>query len=173
MVKSLYSKEVFEHFKHPRNLGKIKNPDAVGEAGNLLCGDVMRIYLKIKNNRIVDVKGEVLGCLVAIANTSMLTTMVKGKTLKEALKIRKEDLIKKLGGPEKVPPFKLHCSILALDALHEAIYNYLKQRKLPIPKELKERHLAIQKTLKIIEQRHKEFIEFEKNLFDESTQKIH
>lgn len=164
MVKPPYSKEVLEHFKHPRNLGKMKDPDAVGEAGNIVCGDVMRIYLKVKDNRIVDVKGEVLGCLVAIANTSVLTTMVKGKTLEEALKIRKEDLIDQLGGPDKIPPFKLHCSVLALDALHEAIYNYLKQRKLPIPKALKERHAAIQKTLKIIEERHKLFKEFERKL---------
>ncbi len=158
-----------KHFKHPKNLGRMKNPDAIGEAGNLVCGDVMKIYLKIKKNskgelRISDIKGEVFGCIIALANTSMLTTMVKGKTLEEALKIDKEDLIKKLGGRKKIPPIKLHCSILALDALHEAIYNYYKSKKLKMPKELEKRHEEIKKTLENIEKRHKEFVEMERKI---------
>lgn len=166
MVYLPYPKEIMEHFKHPRNLGRIKNPDAIGEAGNLLCGDVMRIYLKIKKSKgvISDIKGEVFGCIVAISNTSMLTTMVKGKTLEEALKIDKEELIKKLGGREKIPLIKIHCSILASDALHEAIYNYYKQNNLPIPKQLEVEHERIQKTIKEIEKRHKEFVKLEREL---------
>jgi len=98
----IYSKTIIEHFKRPRNAGKIKNASGIGEAGNVLCGDFMKIYLKIKKNKkgedlIEDIKFETLGCAVAIANTSLLTTMVKGKTIKKALQIKKEDLIKKLG----------------------------------------------------------------------------
>jgi len=163
-----YSKEIIKHFKNPKNLGRIRDADAIGEAGNVLCGDVMRIYLKIKekNNKkiISDIKGEVFGCIVAISNTSMLTTMVKGKSLEEALKIDKEELIKKLGGREKIPAFKIHCSILAVDALHEAIYNYYKQRGLPIPEDLKKEHERIQKTLKDIEKRHGDFVKMEREI---------
>ncbi|MCS7106283.1 MAG: iron-sulfur cluster assembly scaffold protein, partial [Candidatus Aenigmarchaeota archaeon] len=100
------------------------------------------------------------------ANTSMLTTIVKGKTLEEALKIDKEYLIKKLGGRKKIPPIKLHCSILALDALHEAIYNYYKSNELSIPRELEERHKSIKKTLEDIEKRHKEFVEIERKILE-------
>jgi nitrogen fixation NifU-like protein len=168
MVKLPYSKEIIKHFKNPKNLGSMKDADAEGEAGSLACGDVMRIYLKIKekdNKKIIsDIKGEVFGCLVAIANTSMLTTMVKGKSLEEALKIDKEELIKKLGGREKIPAFKIHCSILAVDALREAIYNYYKQHNLPIPEELKKEHERIQKVLKDIEKRHKDFVEMEREI---------
>lgn len=135
------------------------------------CGDVMRIYLKIKKSKgeeiISDIRGEVFGCIVAIANTSLLTTLVKGKTLKEALKIKKEELIGRLGGMEKVPSFKVHCSILALDALHEAIYNYYKKRKLPIPSKLERAHRRIRKILRTIEERYKEFVELERGLLDE------
>ncbi|MEM0243380.1 MAG: iron-sulfur cluster assembly scaffold protein [Candidatus Aenigmatarchaeota archaeon] len=142
----LYSKEIMKHFKNPKNVGRIKNADGIGEAGNLVCGDIMRIYIKVseKNNKkvIKDIKFETFGCVVAIANTSLLTTLVKGKTIEEALSIKKEDLIKKLG---KVPPIKIHCSVLAIDALKEAIYDYLKKQNLPIPKELEEDHKRIVK----------------------------
>ncbi len=156
-----YSKEIMKHFRNPKNLGKMKNPDAVGEAGNLLCGDVMRIYLKIKEKNgkkiISDIKGEVFGCVVAIANTSVLTTMVKGKSLEDAVKIDKMQLIEKLGGVKKIPPTKLHCSILAVDALREAIYNYYLKNKLKIPKELEQEHKRIQNVLKMIERRYKKY----------------
>jgi nitrogen fixation NifU-like protein len=168
MIEPLYPKEIIKHFRNPKNLGRIEDTDAVGEAGNLACGDVMRIYLKIKKGKkgriISDIKGEVFGCIVAIANTSMLTTMVKGKTIEEALKIDKEELIKRLGGREKIPAFKIHCSILAVEALHEAIYNYYKKENLPIPKSLEEKHKRIQATLKNIEERYKDFIEFERKI---------
>jgi len=170
MVELSYSKEIIKHFKNPRNLGRIKNPDAVGEAGNIVCGDVMKIYLRIKEKNgkkiISDIKGEVFGCIVAVSNTSMLTTMVKGKSLEDALKIEKEELIERLGGRRKIPAFKIHCSILALDALHEAIYNYYKKNKIPMPKDLEKEHERIQKTLKAIEERHKEFIELERGLME-------
>ncbi len=163
----LYSKEIIKHFKNPKNVGRIKNADAVGEAGNLLCGDVMKLYLKIGENRkkekiIKDIKFETFGCIVAIANSSILTTMVKGKRLKDVLKITKDELIKKLGGYKKIPPIKIHCSILALDALHEAIYNYFKKNNLPIPKEIEKEHKKVKKTLETIEKRHEEFVEMER-----------
>ncbi|MEM5882506.1 MAG: iron-sulfur cluster assembly scaffold protein [Candidatus Aenigmatarchaeota archaeon] len=148
----LYSKEIMKHFKNPKNVGRIKNADGIGEAGNLVCGDIMRIYIKVseKNNKkvIKNIKFETFGCVVAIANTSLLTTLVKGKTIEEALSIKKEDLIKKLG---KVPPIKIHCSVLAIDALKEAIYDYLKKQNLPIPKELEEDHKRIVKAKEKIE----------------------
>lgn len=163
----MYSKEIIKHFRHPKNQGKIKNPDGTGEAGNIVCGDVMKLYLKVGKNKkgkeiIKDVKFETFGCIVAIANTSILTARIKGKTLEEALKFTKEDLIGDLGKP--LPPIKIHCSVLALDALHEAIYDYYSRNKIPIPEKLKKEHERIQKTIKSIEDRHKEFIEMEENI---------
>jgi len=123
----IYSKEIMKHFRHPRNVGKMRDYDGIGKAGNLYCGDLMWLYIKVGKDKqgkeiIKQASFSTLGCAVAIANTSLLTTMIKRKTLKEAMKITKEDLIKKLGG---VPLFKIHCSLLAVDALTEAIYNYL------------------------------------------------
>jgi len=163
----IYSKIIVEHFKRPRNVGKIKNASGVGEAGNLACGDLMKIYLKIEKNKkgedfIKDIKFETLGCIVAIANTSLLTTMVKGKTVKEALKIKKEDLIKKLGQP--LPPFKIHCSVLAVEALKEAIYDYYSKNKIEIPKDLEKEHQRIIKTKKEIEKRYREFSKLEREV---------
>jgi len=163
-----YSKLVLEHFKHPKNVGKIKNANGTGRAGNFLCGDVMDIYLKIKKDkegkeRISDIKFQTFGCIVAIANTSMLTKMVKGKTLEEALKITKDDLLKKLG---EVPPIKIHCSVLALDALHEALYDYYLKNKLKIPIILKKEHNRIGKTLKDIEEKYKQFTEMQEKFYE-------
>jgi len=165
-----YSKEIIKHFKNPKNMGRIKNASGIGEAGNLICGDVMRLYLKVGENKkgekiIKDIKFETFGCIVAISNSSMLTTMVKSKTLEEALRTTKDSLIKKLGKP--LPPIKLHCSILAVDALHEAIYDYYLKNKLPIPEKLKEEHERIQKSMKIIEERHKDFVEMEERILKE------
>jgi len=122
----MYTEKVLDHFHNPRNQGEIKNPDAVGQVGNPVCGDVMKLYLKIDKNDsgqevITDIKFETLGCGAAIATSSMLTEMAKGKTLDEALSIGKLDIAKELGG---LPEPKLHCSILAHDALAEAIKNY-------------------------------------------------
>jgi len=124
-----YSKKVIEHFKHPRNQGKIKNADAIGQVGNPSCGDVMKIYLKISKNKtgekiIKDIKFETLGCAAAISVSSALTVMVKGKTIKEALKITKDKIVKDLGG---LPPVKVHCSMLGIEALHQAIEKYNKK----------------------------------------------
>lgn len=163
---TLYSKEVLKHFRHPKNYGKMKNPDGVGMAGNIVCGDVMYLYIKIgkkKNGEeyIKDIKFQTYGCLAAIASSSVLTELVKGKTIKEALQFDRKTIVKSLGG---LPPIKMHCSVLADDALIEAIYDYLKKNKKPIPKELEKRHKEIQKEKEEIEKRYKKWIELEKNL---------
>ena len=120
-----YSDKVLEHFKNPKNQGSIDNPDAVGELGNPACGDVMKIYLKIKDNIIEDVKFETLGCAAAIAVSSALTELVKGKNIDEAEKITKDEVIESLGG---LPTMKIHCSMLGVDALKKAIKEY-KEKK--------------------------------------------
>ncbi len=117
----MYTDKVMDHFKNPRNQGTMENPDAFAQVGNPVCGDIMKIYLTVKDNIIEDIKFETLGCVAAIANSSITTEMAKGKTLDEALKITKDDLVEELGG---LPPSKVHCSMLALDALHEAIKKY-------------------------------------------------
>ena len=117
-----YSKKVIAHFQNPHNQGRIKNPDAVGQVGNPICGDVMKMYLKIKNNRIDVIKFETLGCAAAIAVSSALTDLAKGKTLAQALKITKDQIVKDLGG---LPPVKVHCSMLGVEALHQAINQYM------------------------------------------------
>jgi nitrogen fixation NifU-like protein len=122
----MYTQKVLDHFKNPHNQGEMKDCDAVGQEGNPVCGDVMKIYLKIKNNIIEDVKFETLGCAAAIAVSSDLTDMVKGKTLEEAMKITKDDVVKDLGG---LPPVKVHCSMLGVDALRKAIKNYQEKNK--------------------------------------------
>lgn len=152
-----YSKEIIKHFKNPRNVGKIKKPSAQGSAGNLRCGDIMNLYIKVGQNKkgedvIKDISFETFGCTVAVANISLLTTMIKGKTVKQALKVKKEDLIKKLG---PIPPFKIHCSLLAVDALVEAIYDYLLKSKKNIPSNLKKAHQRIRQDKKTIEEKYK------------------
>ena len=117
----MYSKEVLKHFKNPKNMGKMKNPDGVGEIGNPQCGDILRIYIKVKDNKIKDIKFETLGCAVAIAVSSAITEMVKGGTIEKALKITEQDIADKLGG---LPNFKMHCSNLASKALKKAVENY-------------------------------------------------
>ena len=164
-----YTKKVIEYFKKPHNYGRMKNPDGVGKVGNVVCGDVMWLYIKVGKDKqgkeiIKQASFSTLGCAVAIANTSLLTTMIKRKTLKEAMKITKEDLIKKLGG---VPLFKIHCSLLAVDALTEAIYNYLSKTKKSIPEKLREKHQRIEKQRKEIERRYKEGIKIDENLHKE------
>jgi len=116
-----YSKKVIEHFQHPHNQGQIKNADAIGEAGSPVCGDVMKIYLNIKDDKIKDVKFETLGCAAAIAVSSALTDIVKDKSLKEASQVTKDIIIDELGG---LPNPKIHCSMLSLEALQKAIETY-------------------------------------------------
>jgi len=124
-----YSKQLMKHFQHPHNQGKLKNADGVGEVGNIKCGDVMKIYIKVGKNKqgqeiLNDVKFETLGCAAAIAATSVLTDLAKGKTFDEAYKISKDDIVKELGD---VPPIKYHCSILAEEGLKKAIEQYRKK----------------------------------------------
>jgi len=117
----MYSDTVMEHFKNPRNVGEIKDADGIGEVGNPICGDMMTIYIKVKDNRIEDIKFKTFGCGAAIAVSSMVTEMAKGKTLDEAKKITNKSVAEALEG---LPKNKLHCSNLGADALHQAIKNY-------------------------------------------------
>ena len=120
---AMYSPKVIEHFSKPKNMGEMKNPDAVGTVGNPVCGDVMKIYLKInpKNKKIKEIKFQTMGCVAAIATSSMVTELAKGKTLEQAKKITNSDVAKSLHG---LPPIKMHCSNLAADALRDAIKNW-------------------------------------------------
>ena len=117
----MYSQKVLKHFENPHNQGKIDEPSIIGKAGSSVCGDTMNLYLKIDKDIIEDIKFETLGCAAAIASSSAFTDMVKGKTIDEAEKIKKEDVIKNLGG---LPEHKAHCSLLAVDALKNAIEKY-------------------------------------------------
>ncbi len=121
----MYSELVMEHFTNPRNVGEIPDADGIGTEGNPVCGDVMKIYIKVKDGRITDAKFKTFGCGAAIAVSSMITEMVKGKTIDEALEISKEAVAQALGG---LPPQKLHCSNVGADALHKAIENYKKKQ---------------------------------------------
>ena len=121
----MYSDKVMEHFKNPKNTGEIADADGVGTVGNPVCGDLMTMYIKVKDNRIADIKFKTFGCGAAIATSSMTTEMAKGKTLEEAMKITRADVAGSLGG---LPPVKMHCSNLAADALHEAIKDYTKKQ---------------------------------------------
>jgi nitrogen fixation NifU-like protein len=116
-----YNKNVMAHFRNPRNMGGMKNPDSEATVGNPTCGDVMRIMIKIKDNKIFDIKFQTMGCVAAIASSSMLTVLAKGKSLDEAKKISNKDVARALG---ELPPIKVHCSNLAADALRLAIENY-------------------------------------------------
>jgi len=117
----LYSEKVLKHFKDPKNLGEIKDADGVATVGNPICGDIMRLFIKVKDDKISDIKFKTLGCAAAIASSSMLTIMVKGKKLSEAEKITRKSVADELGG---LPPVKTHCSVLAADALKKAIEDY-------------------------------------------------
>ncbi|MDW7738917.1 MAG: Fe-S cluster assembly scaffold protein NifU [Bacillota bacterium] len=122
----MYNEKVVDHFTNPRNVGELTDADAIGETGSFKCGDTMKIFLKVKDNRIEDIKFLTFGCGAAIASSSMMTEMVKGKTLDEAMEISNKDVSDRLGG---LPPLKLHCSNLAADALHDAINNYRKSHE--------------------------------------------
>jgi len=126
----LYSKEVMDHFNKPRNVGEIKNADGIGDTGNPTCGDVMRLYIKVGERNgveyIEDVKFQTFGCGAAVASSSMVTELVKGKTLEEAENISSDAVAKALGG---LPPAKMHCSNLGAKALHEAIKDYKSKKK--------------------------------------------
>ena len=125
-----YSKEVMRNFMNPKNLGEIKNADGIGEIGNPVCGDIMHVYIKVKKEKnkeiISDIKFKTFGCAAAIATSSMVTQLAKGKTLKDAEKIKYEDVVKSLGG---LPKVKVHCSMMAQEALKLAIKDYEKNKK--------------------------------------------
>ena len=119
----MYSDKVLDHFSNPRNVGEIPDADGVGTVGNAKCGDIMRMYLKVENGIIQDVKFKTFGCGAAIATSSMATEMVKGKSLKEALALTNKAVAEALDG---LPPVKMHCSLLAEEAIHAAVEDYLK-----------------------------------------------
>ena len=122
----MYSEKVMDHFRNPRNMGEMKDANAVGEVGNPVCGDLMYIYIKIKDDRIDDISFQTFGCGAAIATSSMITELAKGKTLDEAMRITRDDIADSLDG---LPPIKMHCSNLASDGLHKAIENYRANKK--------------------------------------------
>lgn len=157
MANGIYSKKVIRHFQNPHNYGKIKNPDGIGKVGNVICGDVLWIYIKIGEDKkrgeiIKNVSFETFGCVAAISISSVVTDLAKGKTLKEAMEIDNNEIVKSLGG---LPKIKIHCSLLGIDALSEAIYDYLSKNKKEIPKGLQKRHQRIEKEKKAIEKRYK------------------
>ena len=130
----LYSEKVMDHFQHPRNVGKIKDADGVGEVGNAKCGDIMKMYIKVDENEIItDVKFNTFGCGSAIATSSMATEMIKGKSIKEALAISNKAVVEALDG---LPTNKIHCSVLAEEAVKAAVEDYYKRKGLPIPEDL-------------------------------------
>lgn len=122
----MYSKKVLDTFANPKNVGEIENADGVGTVGNAKCGDIMQVFLKIENDVIVDAKFKTFGCTAAIASSSIATEMIKGKTLEEALKIKNADVVDALEG---LPPQKIHCSVLAEEAIAEAIKDYREKKE--------------------------------------------
>ena len=163
-----YTKKVMEHFRNPHNCGRIENADGIGKVGNVVCGDVMWMYITVEKGkdgkeRIKKIKYETLGCVAAIATSSETTDLAKGKTLEEAMKIGKSEIVESLGG---LPPVKIHCSVLASDALAEAIYDYLKRNGREIPEELEKKHEHIKKEKKEIEERYKEWVKMEEQMHE-------
>ncbi len=130
----IYSEKVMEHFQNPRNVGEIENPSGVGEVGNAKCGDIMKIYLDIQDNIIKDVKFKTYGCGSAIASSSMATELIKGKTIEEAWVLTNKAVAEALDG---LPPVKMHCSVLAEEAIHKAINDYREKQGLE-PWDMKE-----------------------------------
>jgi nitrogen fixation NifU-like protein len=125
-IQSLYSEKVMDHFRNPRNVGEMENPDGIGHVGNPICGDIMELYIKIRDNVITDAKFKTFGCGAAIATSSMVTEMIIGKTIDEALEISNKTVAEALGG---LPAAKMHCSVLAEDALRSAIDDYHSKQK--------------------------------------------
>ena len=165
----LYTKKVMEHFRNPHNCGRIEDADGIGKVGNIACGDVMWLYIKVQKDRngkerISDAKFETYGCAAAIASSSELTDIARGKTLEEAVGIEKSEIVNSLEG---LPPMKIHCSLLATDALIEAIYDYFQKNNRAIPAKLEKKHERIEKEKKQIEERYKEWIEMEERMHNE------
>ncbi len=161
-----YSKKVLKHFRNPHNYGKMKDPDGIGKVGNIVCGDVMWLYIKVAKNKngkeiIKDIKFQTFGCVAALATSSVITDLAKGKTLNQALKINNKKIIKALEG---LPPIKIHCSVLASHALAEAIYNYLVKNKRKISQSLEKKHQRRKQERKLIEEKYKEWIKIEEEM---------
>ena len=131
-----YSDKVIDHYTNPRNVGEIENASGVGVVGNPVCGDIMKIYIKVENDIIIDVKFKTFGCGAAIATSSISTEMIKGKTIEEALKLKNSDVVEALDG---LPPVKIHCSLLAEEAIHEAIADYYRKEGKLTEEEIKEK----------------------------------
>lgn len=121
----MYTEKVLENFRNPKNMGEIENADGIGTVGNPICGDLMTIYIQVKDDKLENVKFKTFGCAAAIATSSMITELAKGKTIEEALKITRDDVAKELDG---LPPIKMHCSNLAAEGLHAAIEDYKRKR---------------------------------------------
>jgi len=152
MANSFYSKKVIEHFQNPHNYGKIDNADGIGKVGNVVCGDVMHLYIKVDGKEVIkDIKFETYGCAAAIATSSVVTDLAKGKTIKQALKIESKDVIKSLGD---LPVVKTHCSLLAVDALVEAVHDYLKKNHKEVPEEIEKKHNILKKQREEIEEKY-------------------
>ena len=131
----LYSEKVMDHFKNPRNVGEIEDADGVGEVGNPVCGDIMKMYLKIENDVIVDCKFKTFGCGSAIATSSMATELIKGKTVQEALELSNKAVVEALDG---LPARKIHCSVLAEEAIKAALVDYYTRKGLELPEAIKD-----------------------------------
>ncbi len=129
---ALYSEKVMDHFRHPRNVGKIDDADGVGEVGNVVCGDIMRMYIKVKDNIITDVKFNTFGCGSAIATSSMATELIMGKSIDEALELTNKAVVEALGG---LPSHKIHCSVLAEEAVRAAIVDYFEKNHIEYDRE--------------------------------------
>ncbi|MCF7890778.1 iron-sulfur cluster assembly scaffold protein [Candidatus Bipolaricaulota bacterium] len=162
----MYSEKVMEHFNDPQNQRKMENPDAIGKVGNALCGDVMWIYIKIGENEdgkeiIEDISWETFGCTAAIATSSMVTELAKGKTLEKALEISNEKVAEELDG---LPSVKMHCSNLAADGLVEAIYNFLDSSEKEIPEDLQKRHEQIEQHMEKVQEEYGDYVEMEEEM---------
>ncbi len=162
----MYTEKVIEHFQNPRNVGIIENADGSGKVGNPICGDIMLITIKVGENGkgekiLQDIKFKTMGCAAAIATSSIVTELAKGKTIEEAIKMTKQDIVDALGG---LPTVKVHCSILATEALNEAIHDYLTKNKLSIPEEVQKKHEKIQEELKRVEKQYKNFVDAQEKI---------
>ncbi|MFH1451103.1 MAG: iron-sulfur cluster assembly scaffold protein [bacterium] len=163
---NIYTKEVIKHFQNPHNYGRLKDPDGIGKVGNLACGDVLWLYIKVGENKkgkeiIKDISFETFGCVAALATSSAVTDLAKRKTLPEALAISKNKVIESLRG---LPPVKVHCSLLATEALAEAVYDYLSKNKKKIPSSLEARHLRNAKQEAVIEEKYHQWVEIEEKM---------
>ena len=157
----MYTDKVIEHFREPHNRGKLEEYSAIGKVGNIVCGDVMWLYIKVDQDEagrdiITDISWETFGCTAAIATSSMVSDLAKGKTVEEAIAVTNQNVASELGG---LPPIKMHCSALAADALNEAIYAYLSQEGKEIPEALQERHARIEKEVAALEKRYAAFMD--------------